>query len=801
MSSGNAPSKPPPSEGEGVPILPLRNSVLFPMSVVPINVGRPRSVRLVEDLLGRERAVVGVLSQQSPDVDEPTFRDLFSVGTLARVVKVIRLGPSNYSVVLNGLGRFRVKEPQSLEPYMRARVERVPESLSRDVELDALGASLREATREVLGLMPNLPKDTAGILDNVREPGALADLIASNFPQAQASIRDKQEILEAFEVKARVRLVLGLVTRQLEVLRVKKEITHMVQEEMGKSQREYILRQQMKTIKEELGEGGDDDEIEELRERIRLAQVPTEVERVVKKQLRRLRSMSQQSAEFNVTKTYLEWIADLPWSKTTVDKIDVTDVRRCLDEDHLGLEQVKKRIVEYTAVRQLRADKKGPILLFVGPPGVGKTSLGKSIARSMGRRYERIALGGVRDEAEIRGHRRTYVGALPGRIIQAIKKAGTKNPVLVLDEVEKMGADIRGDPTAALLEVLDPEQNSTFQDHYLDLPFDLSQVTFLATANERDQIPGPLLDRMEVIEVPGYTRTEKQGIAREFLVPKQLRAHGLTDERLDFVGEGIDAILDHYTREAGVRGLEREIAAICRATAVKLAEGHDVHETVSREHVERVLGPHKFRPEQAERHLDPGVATGLSTSAGGGDLLFIEATKMPGKGNFVLTGNMRNVMQESATTAVSFVRSRAAELHLDPEWLKEIDLHLHVPKHGTPKDGPSAGITMFTAVVSLLLRCPVRSDVAMTGEISLRGRVLPVGGIKQKLLAAHRAGLREVLIPGRNRRDLDDVPPEILSELKVTLVSTIDEVLPLVLLSPVDERELPSRPSGEVVAG
>ncbi|HTJ81480.1 MAG TPA: endopeptidase La, partial [Polyangiaceae bacterium] len=559
MSSGQAEQKPPPSDGEGVPILPLRNSVLFPMSVVPINVGRPRSVRLVEDLLGRERAVVGVLSQQSSEVDEPTFRDVYAVGTLARVVKVIRLGQSNYSVVLNGLGRFRVKEPLGLEPYMRARVERVPESLGRDVELDALGTTLRESTREVLGLMPNLPKDTAGILDNVREPGALADLIASNFPQAQASIRDKQEILEAFEVKARVRLVLAMVGRQLEVLRVKKEISHMVQEEMGKSQREYILRQQMKSIREELGEGGDDDEIEELRERIRLANVPPEAEKTAKKQLSRLRSMSQQSAEFNVTKTYLEWIADLPWSKTTVDKLDVQDVRRCLDEDHLGLEKVKKRIVEYTAVRQLRSDKKGPILLFVGPPGVGKTSLGKSIARSMGRRYERIALGGVRDEAEIRGHRRTYVGALPGRIIQALKKAGTKNPVLVLDEVEKMGADIRGDPTAALLEVLDPEQNGTFQDHYLDLPFDLSQVTFLATANERDQIPDPLLDRMEVIEVAGYTRAEKIGIAEQFLVPKQLRAHGLTDERLAYTREGIEAIVDHYTREAGVRVLKVQV--------------------------------------------------------------------------------------------------------------------------------------------------------------------------------------------------------------------------------------------------
>jgi ATP-dependent Lon protease len=785
MPTGTPPSKPPaPTENDSVPILPLRNSVLFPMSVVPINVGRARSVRLVEDLLGRERALVGVLSQRSPDVDEPSFKELYTVGTVARVVKVIRLGPSNYSVVLNGLGRFRVKGLASLEPYMRAKIERIPESLVRDVELDALGASLREATREVLGLMPNLPRDTAGILDNVREPGALADLIASNFPQAQASVGDKQEILEAFDVKARVRLVLAMVGRQLEVLRVKKEISSMVQEEMGKSQREYILRQQMKSIKEELGEGGDDDEIEELRERIRRAKVPMEVEKVAKKQLSRLRSMAQQSAEFNVTKTYLEWIADLPWSKTTVDKLSVSDVRRCLDEDHLGLVKVKKRIVEYAAIRQLRADKKGPILLFIGPPGVGKTSLGKSIARAMGRRYERIALGGVRDEAEIRGHRRTYVGALPGRILQALKKVGTKNPVLVLDEVDKMGVDLRGDPAAALLEVLDPEQNGTFQDHYLDLPFDLSQVMFLATANNRDGIPAPLYDRMEVIEVPGYTRTDKLGIAKEFLVPKQLSAHGLTDERLDFTAEGLATLVDNYTAEAGVRGLEREIAAVCRSTAVKLAEGVDIHEAATPEHIEKVLGPHKHRPDSAERDLAPGVVTGLAWTPGGGTILFIEASKMPGKGNVVLTGNMRSVMQESATTAVSFVRSKAALLHLDPEWLKSIDLHVHIPKHGTPKDGPSAGVTMFTAVASLLLDCPVRPDVAMTGEISLRGRIMPVGGIKEKLLAAHRAGIKLVLIPDRNRRDLDDVPEDVKNDMEITLVSRLDEILPLVLLPP-----------------
>jgi ATP-dependent Lon protease len=785
MTSGENPSRPAPAELDTVPILPLRNSVLFPMSVVPINVGRARSVRLVEELFGKDRALVGVLAQRSPDVEEPTFKELYTVGTLARVVKVIRLGPTNYSVVLNGLGRLRVKGPAALEPFMRATIERVPEPLLRDVEIDALSTALREATREVLGLMPNLPRDTAGILDNVREPGALADLIASNFPQAHASVGDKQEILEALDVKARVRLVLAMVTRQLEVLRVKKEITSMVQEEMGKNQREYILRQQMKSIKEELGESTDDDEIEELRERIRRAKVSPEAEKVAKKQLGRIRNMAPQSAEFNVTKTYLEWIADLPWSKTTVDRLSIGDVRRCLDEDHKGLDKVKKRIVEYAAIRQLRTDKKGPILLFIGPPGVGKTSLGKSIARAMGRRYERIALGGVRDEAEIRGHRRTYVGALPGRILQALKKAGTKNPVLVLDEVDKMGVDLRGDPAAALLEVLDPEQNSTFQDHYLDMPFDVSQVMFLATANNREGIPAPLYDRMEVIEVPGYTRAEKLGIAKEFLVPKQRSAHGLTEEILGFTDEGASAIIDHYTREAGVRNLERQIAGVCRATAVKVAEGERALEVVTPEHVEAVLGPHKYRPEQAEKQLAPGVAVGLAWTPAGGEILFIEASRMPGKGGVVLTGNMRNVMQESAALAISFVRSHAAELHLDAEWLRQIDLHVHIPQHGTPKDGPSAGVTMFTAVASLLLDCPVRSDVAMTGEISLRGRVLPVGGVKEKLLAAHRAGMKQVLIPERNRRDLDDVPQDVLRELTVTPIRTMAEILPLVLEPPV----------------
>jgi ATP-dependent Lon protease len=771
------------SELETLPILPLRNSVVFPASVVPINVGRARSVRLVEDLLGQDRPVVGIVSQKDAEVDEPGFGDLFEVGTVARVVKVIRLGPSNYSVVLHGLARLKMVQPSGLEPYMHAKVKRIHEDIERDAELDALGASLRESMREVLNLMPSLPKETSGILENVRESGALADLVASNLTLEQASVADKQRILETFDAKARVLGVLQFVQRQLELLRVRREVSTMVADE-GKSQREAVLRQQMRSIKEELGEGGEDDEIEDLRERLRLAQLPEDAAKIAKKQLGRLAGMQQQSAEFNVTRTYLEWLADLPWSKTTPDKLDVEDVRRCLDEDHFGLEKVKKRIVEYIAVRKLRADKKGPILCFIGPPGVGKTSLGRSIARSMGRRYHRIALGGVRDEAEVRGHRRTYVGALPGRIIQGLKKVGVKNPVLVLDEIDKLGVDVMGDPSAALLEVLDPAQNGTFQDHYIDTPFDLSQVTFLATANNPETIPGPLWDRLEVIEVAGYTRMEKRNIAREFLCPKQLSAHGLTDERLEWNDESIDVVIDSYTREAGVRGLEREIGAVCRHAAMRLAEGEDIHLKVTPELVEKVLGPPKHIPDLAERQSAPGVATGLAWTPSGGDVLFIEATKMPGKGQVVITGNLKSVMQESASTAVSFVRSKAAQLGLDPEFMKAIDLHLHVPKGGTPKDGPSAGVTMFTAVASLLLGAAVKKEIAMTGEITLRGNVLPVGGIKEKLLAAHRAGIKEVLIPARNERDLDDIPKDIREQMKVHLIKRVGEILPLVLEPP-----------------
>jgi ATP-dependent Lon protease len=785
-----------PQDTEILSILPLRNSVVFPASVVPINVGRVRSVRLVEELVGQERAVVGIVSQRDAEVDEPRFEDLYDVGTIARVVKVLRLGPSNYSVVLHGLARFQLVHQATLEPFMRGRVRRVSEDLERDAELDALGASLREGMRQLLSVMPHLPRETAGILDNVRESGALADLIASNLAPEQASVADKQKILETFDPRGRVRAVLGVVSRQLELLRVKKEVSSMMADE-GKAQREQILRQQMRSIKAELGEAGEEDEVDELRDRLRKAGLPDEVQKVARRQLGRMSAMQPQSAEYNVTRTYLEWIADLPWSKTTANRLDVDETRRCLNEDHYGLEKIKKRIIEYVAVRKLAGNKKAPILCFIGPPGVGKTSLGRSIARSMGRRYHRIALGGVRDEAEIRGHRRTYVGALPGRIVQGMKKVGVRNPVLVLDEVDKLGVDLLGDPAAALLEVLDPEQNSTFQDHYIDVPFDLSQVTFLCTANNPDTIPPALMDRMEVIECPGYTRAEKLHIATEFLCPKQLSAHGLTDERIDYRPQGLERIIDAYTREAGVRGLEREIGAVCRHVAMRIAEGETtLRITADEETVGKILGVPRHLPDLAERTSTPGVATGLAWTPAGGDILFIEATKMPGRGEVMVTGNLKSVMSESAATAMSFVRSRARDLGLDPEFLKATDLHVHVPKGGTPKDGPSAGVTMFSAVASLLLRCPVKRHVAMTGEITLRGTVLPVGGIKEKLLAAHRAGIREVLVPWRNERDLEDVPADVRSELIVHLIKRADEVLALVLEPPLTSPPLP-RADGE----
>ncbi|MGB5265203.1 MAG: endopeptidase La [Polyangiales bacterium] len=761
-----------------LPILPLRNSVLFPATVVPVNVGRPRSVRLIEEACGRERPAIGVVTQHRAEVEDPTFDQVYHIGTIARVLKVIRLNSGQYSVVLQGVSRMRIEETLGRHPTMRARVHRYHELPTVDVEVEALAAHLRESARQLLHDLPTASRESLHILDNVREPGALADLIESNLPVPNES---KQEVLETLDIRTRVRKVLDQVNRQNEVLRVKREISSMVEEEMSSSQREYLLRQQVKAIRRELGETDvDEDEIENLRERIALGRLPSEAEAAAKRELRRMGSMNAASSEYQVARTYVEWLADLPWAKKTPDRLDVQHARQVLDEDHYGLEKPKRRIVEYIAVRKLRRNGRAPILCFVGPPGVGKTSLARSIARASGRAFVRVSLGGVSDEAEIRGHRRTYVGAFPGRIVSGLKKASSNNPVMILDEIDKLGNDQRGDPASALLEVLDPEQNRQFSDHYIDVPFDLSKVMFIATANQKSTIPGPLLDRMEVIELPGYTSREKRSIACDFLIPRQLSEHGLSPERLDFSKEAIDLLIDSYTHEAGVRKLEQQAAAVCRAVAVRLANGEDVSIMADAPFIESVLGAAKARRQKTERVPRAGVATGLAWTAAGGDLLFVEATRMPGTGKLHLTGNMGDVLKESAAAAFTFVRARARDLGLAEDFVTHTDIHVHLPAGGVPKDGAAAGVPLFVALASALTQVKVRPDVAMSGEITLRGNVLKVGGIKEKCLAAHRAGVTRIVLPKRNAPDLEDVPEEVRDDLEICLVSNIDEVLGLV---------------------
>jgi ATP-dependent Lon protease len=750
-----------------------------------------------------------VVTQRRAEEEDPGAADLYTVGTVARIVKLLKMGEDNYSLVVQGLARFRVLDLVQESPYLKARIDPVEDKTAADeVEVEALAINLKKLAREVIELMPELPAAATELVDSITHPGHLADLIAANV---DVPIEEKQQVLETVDLKARMKLVLELLNRKREILKLSNKIDSAVKGEMSKTQREYYLRQQLKAIKEELGElGEEEEELDELGERLKKAGLPPEVEKVAQKELNRLKSIPTASSEYTVARTYLDWIADLPWSKRSEDNLDIENARQILDADHYGLQKIKKRILEYLAVRKLKNDMRGPILCFVGPPGVGKTSLGQSIARAIGRKFVRLSLGGVRDEAEIRGHRRTYVGALPGRIIQSMKKAATVNPVMMLDEIDKLGADFRGDPSAALLEVLDPEQNFSFSDHYLDLAYDLSKVMFVGTANLLDPIPGPLKDRMEILELPGYTFEEKVHIARKHLIPKQLKEHGLSPDAITFDEKTIIKVIMAYTREAGVRNLERRIADICRAVAVEVASGKltlGAKRPVGETDLPEMLGPEKFWNETVERTEIPGVATGLAWTAAGGDILFIEATRMSGKGSLTLTGQLGDVMKESAQAALSYLRSKSDHLGIPSNFLEKTDIHIHFPAGAIPKDGPSAGVTILTALVSLLTGIRVRSDVAMTGEVTLRGLVLPVGGIKEKVLAAHRAGIKRVILPARCEKDLVDVPEQARKELDFVFANQMDEVLAAAMEENPVGRKVPPPPeppkqpgSGEVRA-
>lgn len=761
-----------------LPVLPLKGGVLFPNAMMPITIGQERSIKLIDEALIRDKTIV-VVSMKNQDVEVPRPEDLYAVGCLSSIAKMMKLKDEHMSVLVQGQSRIRIGEYTQSEPYLQARIEVIDEAYERSVETDALMVSIKNLFQRAVELSPNIPSEVGFIVMNMDDPRTLADMIAANF---NISVAEKQEILELIDIKKRLERVNGILNKELQVLELGSKIQGELKKEMDKNQRDYYLREQLKAIQRELGE--DDEravEGRELKEKIGKARMPEEVRAVAEKELDRLSKMSPAAAEYTVSRTYLDWLIELPWAVATPDNLDIELAQKVLDEDHYDLEKVKKRIVEYLAVRTLKPDMKGPILCFVGPPGTGKTSLGKSIARSLGRKFIRMSLGGVRDEAEIRGHRRTYVGALPGRIIQGIKKAGTCNPVFMLDEVDKIGSDFRGDPSSALLEVLDPEQNFSFSDNYLEVPFDLSTVMFITTANVLDTIPPPLRDRMEVLDLSGYTEEEKLMIARRYIVPRQLEAHGITAEQLTFEDGAIQAIISDYTREAGLRNLEREVATICRGIAKEYARGKQEAVVISRDMLKPFLGPVKFFSEVAERTAVPGVATGLAWTPVGGDIIFVEATKMRGKKSLTLTGSLGDVMKESAQAALSYIRSNAPALHIPEDFFEDNDIHLHVPAGAIPKDGPSAGVTIFTALVSLLLNRPVRSDIAMTGEITLRGLVLPVGGIKEKVLAAKRAGITRVILPSKNEHNLEEVAESIRHGMEFYLVDTMDRVIELAL--------------------
>ncbi len=775
-----SPNGPPVSIPHLLPILPIRNIVVFPGTVMPLNVGRQKSKNLLDEVMPGEK-LIGVVTQKNADVEDPGYGDLFNVGTASVILKLFKLPDGNQSIIVHGLLRFRLLSIEQTEPFAMGRIEIIEDSLTPGPSLDALMASVRQQANRVIELSPNTPDEAAQVLNSITTGSALADFLAANLPIEKGDIAEKERMLEELDVEGRLRLIAGRLAAQLDVLELQNKIQSQVKENIDKSQRRYYLQEQIKAIRKELGDqdagGAGGSEVDTLRGRLEAAQLPEAVMKEATRELNRLDSIPSASPEYGVIRTYLQILSELPWGAMTTDKIDLVEARKILDRDHHDLEKVKRRILEYLAVRKLKPDGGGAILCFVGPPGVGKTSLGKSIAEAMGRKFIRVALGGVRDEADIRGHRRTYIGSMPGRIIAELRKAGTRNPVMMLDEIDKLGADFRGDPASALLEVLDPAQNNTFTDHYLDVPFDLSRVLFIATANTMDTVPGPLRDRMEVIEIPGYTNSDKLDIARRYLVPRQLDANGVQPKQARFLDSALAWVIEGYTREAGVRNLERQIGAVARAIAADIVEGKTEKVTVSRELVSKILGPRKFDPELASRTSVAGVATGMAYTPFGGEILFIEASRMPGKGLITLTGQIGEVMKESATAAYSLIRSRAQSLGIDPKLLAESDIHIHVPAGAVPKDGPSAGVAMFTALASLMLNRPVRHDVAMTGEITLRGLVLPIGGLKEKTLAAKRAGIKHVIVPRRNEKDMPDIPEEVRKTLKFHFVDNIDQVM------------------------
>jgi ATP-dependent Lon protease len=781
--------------GKTLPLLSLRNLVLFPGAVMPVEIGRASSLKLIESLSGKGAHLL-VGTQKDADIEEPSGADLYGVCVEGEVVRVVKAAESRVTAELRGIERRRITGFTQEKPFLVASYEPLVEIRKDPIEIDGLGMAVYDVAKQLISISPDIPDEAAQILDQNKDPARLGDITAATV---DLSSEERASLLVEVDVAERLRRLLVLLQRKVELIKVKQKIDTQVREEFSKHQREAVLRQKLKAIQDELGEGDDGTDLDAFEEKIKAAEMPEEVIKVARKQLERLRQMPQSSAEYTVQRTYLEWLVELPWTKQTVDTLDLDHARKILDADHYDLQKVKKRILEYLAVRKLAPGKKGPILCLAGPPGVGKTSLGKSIARSLSREFIRVSLGGVRDEAEIRGHRRTYIGALPGRIVQGMRRVGTKNPVFVLDEIDKLGSDFRGDPAAALLEVLDPEQNHAFSDHYLEVSFDLSNVIFIATANNLDTIPPALLDRMEVLEIPGYTREEKLEIAKRHLVPKQTSEHGLGEAQIQLPDATLNMVIEQYTREAGVRNLEREIANVVRGVAVKVAENEPYEPVLTPERLSDFLGPQKFYSEVAERTEVPGVATGLAWMPTGGDILFIEASLMSGKGNLILTGHLGDVMKESARAALSWVRTHIEELAINVDFEK-IDVHMHVPAGAVSKDGPSAGVAMTTALVSLLTGRRVRGDVAMTGEITLRGSVLPVGGIKEKVLAAHRAGIKRVLLPDRNRKDLVDIPETIRKDLELIFVSRMKEVLDLTLEAVPVVEAVPESRSPEATA-